>query len=253
MRVKNAGIEVSDQELALREATTKLTLARTEMHAFDARAGHADHRRRHEDPDVGGRRGTEGRRRAHVQAARPRDLARRHPAARRRPRAEGQADRSPLAFVTRSWTTVCRASNRPLASSRRRSPASSNGSRRPSARSPRRRDPANPLRRPRLPHLPCLPPCSDRDDLVTLLSFIGRTFVALGGAFLLRALTDAAIVPLPQGTALGLAYALAWLVLSDRATAADRPHERGFPRPGRGRRRVPADLGVGHTLPAADA
>ena len=34
-RVKNAGIEVSDQELALREASTKLTLARTEMHAFD--------------------------------------------------------------------------------------------------------------------------------------------------------------------------------------------------------------------------
>jgi predicted CXXCH cytochrome family protein len=33
-RVQNAGIEVSDQELALREAATKLTLARTEMHAF---------------------------------------------------------------------------------------------------------------------------------------------------------------------------------------------------------------------------
>jgi predicted CXXCH cytochrome family protein len=36
-RVKNAGIEVGDQELALREAATKLTLARTEMHAFDPR------------------------------------------------------------------------------------------------------------------------------------------------------------------------------------------------------------------------
>jgi len=34
-RVKNAGIEVSDEELALREAGTKLTLARTEMHGFD--------------------------------------------------------------------------------------------------------------------------------------------------------------------------------------------------------------------------
>jgi hypothetical protein len=31
--IKNAGIEVSDEELALREARTKLTLARTEMHA----------------------------------------------------------------------------------------------------------------------------------------------------------------------------------------------------------------------------
>jgi len=34
-RLQNAGIEVSDQELALREAATKLTLARTEMHTFN--------------------------------------------------------------------------------------------------------------------------------------------------------------------------------------------------------------------------
>jgi predicted CXXCH cytochrome family protein len=34
-RVQNAGIEASDQELALREAASTLTLARTEMHAFD--------------------------------------------------------------------------------------------------------------------------------------------------------------------------------------------------------------------------
>ena len=33
-RLKNAGIEVSDQQLSLREAGTKLTLARTEMHGF---------------------------------------------------------------------------------------------------------------------------------------------------------------------------------------------------------------------------
>jgi predicted CXXCH cytochrome family protein len=33
-QIKRAGIEVSDQQLALREAGTKLTLARTEMHAF---------------------------------------------------------------------------------------------------------------------------------------------------------------------------------------------------------------------------
>ena len=33
--MRNAGIEVSDQELALREAATKLTLARTEMHGFE--------------------------------------------------------------------------------------------------------------------------------------------------------------------------------------------------------------------------
>jgi hypothetical protein len=36
-----------------------------------------------------------------------------------------------------------------------------------------------------------------REALVTTLSFIGRTFVAPGGAYLLRALTDAAVIPLP--------------------------------------------------------
>ena len=35
VRVKNAGIEVSDQQLALRDAASKLTLARTEMHGFE--------------------------------------------------------------------------------------------------------------------------------------------------------------------------------------------------------------------------
>jgi hypothetical protein len=34
-RIKNSGIEVSDELLALREAGSKLTLARTEMHGFD--------------------------------------------------------------------------------------------------------------------------------------------------------------------------------------------------------------------------
>jgi predicted CXXCH cytochrome family protein len=34
-RVRNAGMEVGDQELALTEARTKLVLARTEMHAFN--------------------------------------------------------------------------------------------------------------------------------------------------------------------------------------------------------------------------
>jgi len=37
-RAKNAGMEVSDQELALAEARTKLTQTRTEIHAFDSKA-----------------------------------------------------------------------------------------------------------------------------------------------------------------------------------------------------------------------
>ena len=34
-QIKNSGIEVSDEELALREAATKVTLARTEVHTFE--------------------------------------------------------------------------------------------------------------------------------------------------------------------------------------------------------------------------
>jgi predicted CXXCH cytochrome family protein len=37
-RVKNAGMEVGDEEIALNEARTKLVLARTEVHAFDPAA-----------------------------------------------------------------------------------------------------------------------------------------------------------------------------------------------------------------------
>jgi hypothetical protein len=79
-----------------------------------------------------------------------------------------------------------------------------------------------------LPAAPAVPDLPGRDDLVMLLSFVGRTFVALGGAYLLRALTDAAVVPVPQGVALGLAYAGGWLVLSDRAGAAHRHTSAAF-------------------------
>ena len=65
-------------------------------------------------------------------------------------------------------------------------------------------------------------------DPVTLLAFVGRTFVALGGAFSLRALTDASVLPLAQGSALGLAYGLGWLVMSDRAAAANRRTSAAF-------------------------
>ena len=87
-------------------------------------------------------------------------------------------------------------------------------------------DPPTLLDLPAQPAVPALPALTE--DPVTLLSFVGRTFVALGGAYLLRALTDAAIVPLPQGTALGLLYALGWLVFSDRAATANRRTSAAF-------------------------
>lgn len=54
-------------------------------------------------------------------------------------------------------------------------------------------------------------------DVITVLPLIGRTFVALGGAYLLRALTDAAILPPRIGIACGLLYGMSWLVMADRA------------------------------------
>ena len=72
------------------------------------------------------------------------------------------------------------------------------------------------------------PPFVARDDLISVLSLVGRTFVALGGAYLLRALTDSAILPQAGGIALGLAYALAWLVMADRAGSARRASSAAF-------------------------
>jgi hypothetical protein len=57
-------------------------------------------------------------------------------------------------------------------------------------------------------------------DVVSVLSIVGRTCVALGGAYLLRALTDFSILPPRTGIVLGLAYAACWLVMADRAGAA---------------------------------
>jgi hypothetical protein len=50
-----------------------------------------------------------------------------------------------------------------------------------------------------------------------LLALAGRCFLILGGAFLVRTLTDAGALPRGAGVALGLVYALVWLLVADRA------------------------------------
>ena len=69
--------------------------------------------------------------------------------------------------------------------------------------------------------LTALPPRADL-SLVTILSLAGRTCLVLGGAYLLRALTDAGTLPRGGGTALGLIYAAAWLGLAYRLDASGR-------------------------------
>ena len=56
-----------------------------------------------------------------------------------------------------------------------------------------------------------------RPDLTTFVSLVGRTFVVLGGAYLLRALTESGRIPGRGGVVLGFAYAVAWFGAADRA------------------------------------
>ena len=55
--------------------------------------------------------------------------------------------------------------------------------------------------------------------LPATLSLTGRTFLALGGAFLLRAITEGGVVGAAPGVALGVPYAFLWLALANRAAA----------------------------------
>src|SRR5512143_27583 len=66
------------------------------------------------------------------------------------------------------------------------------------------------------------PLAADAVDSTAVLSVVGRTLLVLGGAFLLRALTDSGTLPPALGVGLGLAYALAWLLAADRAGRSGR-------------------------------
>ena len=66
-----------------------------------------------------------------------------------------------------------------------------------------------------LAQLPKLVP--DGVTHVGVFALLGRSFLALGGAFLIRALTDAKALPPAAGIALGFSFALALCVLADRA------------------------------------
>jgi hypothetical protein len=63
----------------------------------------------------------------------------------------------------------------------------------------------------------------DSRGTASLLPLAGRTLLALAGGFLLRALTDAGLVPAREGMLAGMAYAAVWLWLADRAGRQQRP------------------------------
>ena len=53
--------------------------------------------------------------------------------------------------------------------------------------------------------------------VLNVLTQIGRSCLVLGGAFLIRSLTDSGTLPLVAGAGLGLVYAIAWILLAGRA------------------------------------
>ncbi|MCC6738192.1 MAG: hypothetical protein IT452_04040 [Planctomycetia bacterium] len=58
---------------------------------------------------------------------------------------------------------------------------------------------------------------TDPTVLIRFAPLAGRTLVALGGGFLLRALADSGVLPVRVGVVLGLAYAGLWLLLAARS------------------------------------
>jgi hypothetical protein len=71
-------------------------------------------------------------------------------------------------------------------------------------------------------------PIPDEADLPAALALFGRTLLALGGAYLLRAFTEAGAIPQSIGIPMGLAYALSFVLLAHRAGAAGRSPSAAF-------------------------
>jgi hypothetical protein len=69
---------------------------------------------------------------------------------------------------------------------------------------------------------------SRESDTTAVVSLIGRTLVVLAGAYLLRALTESETIAQSAGVAIGMLYALTWIVMADLAGAAGRRVSAGF-------------------------
>jgi hypothetical protein len=61
---------------------------------------------------------------------------------------------------------------------------------------------------------------ADDNEVAGIFALVGRACLILGGAYLLRALTDGGSLPRAGGTAIGLAYAILWLALAYRGDRA---------------------------------
>jgi hypothetical protein len=77
---------------------------------------------------------------------------------------------------------------------------------------------AEPPAAPAASAAPVAPAAAGRGAPGGVLGFTGRTFMVLGGAFLLRALTESGVLPPSAGAWLGIGYAAAWLIAAARAS-----------------------------------
>jgi len=69
---------------------------------------------------------------------------------------------------------------------------------------------------------------SARTEMARWVTFLGRSCVVLGGAFLIRALTDGRILPGGMGVALGIAFASTWILFAHRAATRGATVSAGF-------------------------
>jgi len=60
------------------------------------------------------------------------------------------------------------------------------------------------------------------------VSLVGRSLLALAGAFVLRALSDAGTLPVALGAGLGFVYCATWIAVADRAARAGRTASAAF-------------------------
>ena len=76
---------------------------------------------------------------------------------------------------------------------------------------------------PDIPRAPKQAPTEDEElaalafNFTTFITLSGRSLIILGGAYLIRALTESHMLPAPAGVALGLAYAVLWILAAGRA------------------------------------
>ena len=77
--------------------------------------------------------------------------------------------------------------------------------------------------KPQLPEVP-----SAGVEMARWATFLGRSCVVLGGAFLIRALTDSRTLPSGVGVALGMLFAAVWVFFSRRAGASGATLSAGF-------------------------